>query len=287
MTCPPNAVPHILARPFNGIGDSDPDEGFDVDNDFQPDDPDFAVFNICDNTTLVKCQPCGALPQAYHAFNSFRVFENTNAPFQPRAEPYIVDIIKCSDFDGFTVPPFNNIINSQPIFFELCRYASSNGLQPFSVKLVSNPPFIPSVPVFNVPTECNNIPNQLLQTATSYSILINGLNCNKGFTGATGLQDSIVAVCLNEFFDFSTITSSTQYLILANNLCISIEDNCPDLLGDPVTINLIEPNGNIVVLLDLSSGSCVLTGLITTFVIGQIYTLTINNSLYRIFTVTS
>lgn len=245
MTCPPNAVPHILARPFNGIGDSDPDEGFDIANDFQPDDSDFAVFNICDNTTLVKCQPCGALPQAYHAFNSFRVFENTNAPFQPRAEPYIVDIIKCSDFDGFT-PALSQYTNALQILTEICNYATTNGLPAFVVKLVGNNGH--SIPIFSVLSDgCPSIPNIPLTDEIFYTVFINGLPCK--FISTTADPDIFkVALCISNF-DFSSIRVGDTFAQISSLICASLQGGCPGPLSSNTQVLVQNALSGIVVLI--------------------------------------
>jgi hypothetical protein len=280
MTCPQNAVPHILARAFNGIGDSDPDEGFDPNNDFQPDDQDFEVFNICDNTTLVKCQPCGALPQAYHAFNSFRVFENTNAPFQPRAEPYIVDIIKCSDFDGFFSNNQTVYFNSAFLLADICQYATTNSLPPFTVKVVGSGG-APIVPIFNVYADCNALPIFFVNRV--YTIFFNGLNCGKQFQGPSPNM-LLLFECLTDF-DFTSVTSSLTYQNLATQLCAFINANCVSLLNNDLQVDLIDSSG-IVQLIVLTVG-CVTTPVTTNFVVGQTYQLKINDGLFKIFTVTS
>lgn len=279
MACPQTAVPHILARAFTGPGDADPDQGFDVANDFQPDNPNFAVFNICDNTTLVKCPPCGAEPQAFHCFSAFRVFENTNAPFQPRAEPYIVDIIKCSDFDGF-ISNINTVyFNTSFLLADICQYATSTGLPPFTVKVVGNA--APIVPIKNVYSDCNSPP--IFFGLHVYTIFFNGLNCNKQFQGPSPNM-LLLFDCLTGF-DFSLITSSDTYMSLANDLCAHINSNCNSLLNRDLQVDLIDSNG-IVQLIDLSVG-CVTTPVTTNFIVGQTYQIKINDGLFKVFTVTS
>lgn len=279
MACPQTAVPHILARAFTGPGDADPDQGFDVANDFQPDDPNFAVFNICDNTTLVKCPPCGAEPQAFHCFSAFRVFENTNAPFQPRAEPYIVDIIKCSDFDGFT-PALPQYSNTLQIFTEICTYASTNGLPGFVVKLVGNNGH--SIPIFSVLSDgCPSIPNVPLTDEIFYTVFINGFPC-KIIRITADVDIFNIALCLNNF-DYSSIGPSDTITQVSSLLCAFVETNCPTLNFNR---NLTVQNGILTtVLLDFSiAGTCVPVVNANPFFSGPTtITFSLNNEIFKTF----
>jgi hypothetical protein len=279
MTCPQNAVPHVLARPFVGFGDSDPDQGFDSGNDFVANNPNFAVFNICDNTTLIKCIPCGAEPQAFHAFSAFRVFENTNAPFQPRVEPYIVDIIKCSDFAGFT-PALAQYTNANQILAELCTYASTNSLPSFVVKLVGNNGH--SVPIFNVPAGCTAIPNVPLTDQIFYTVFVNGLACK--FISITADPNIFnAALCLNNF-NYSSISSINSFAQIATLICSSLQAGCPPV-GPDFEIVLIFGVFPLLSLLSFTGGVCVPTGNLGLFVAGT-YTITIGagGPVFKIFT---
>lgn len=280
MTCPQTAIPHIVARPFVGPGDADPDQGFDAGNDFQPDNPDFAVFNICDNTTLVKCHPCGAEPQAFHCFSAFRVFENTNAPFQPRAEPYIVDIIKCSDFDGFT-PALPQYTNTLQILTEICNYASTNGLPAFVVKLVGNNGH--SIPIFNISAGCTSIPNVPLTDEIFYTVFINGLPCK--FISTTADPDIFnAALCLNNF-NYSSILSTNTFAEIANQICASLPAGCPPASPD-FEIILEEAILGQILFIAFVGGACIPTANIGLFAPGT-YTIRFFNvgPIFKTFTI--
>jgi len=266
--CHVNATPHVVGQVFV----TDNAEGG-------------TLVDACDGKIIKPCLNCPEQPRAYHNYNVFKVYENTNRPFEQVVSNFALNLLNCNNFADFIVNPTE--FDAKYVVLDLCAFASSRGIPPFQAKIRQSPNASGSTGLFafNVYTDCNSIPNLPLEIDQTYILYINGLNCNITFSGPTQNQSDL-ATCLDGF-DYSVITSAFTYQFVASELCNVINSTCALFNVEPFQIDLMDSSGIIApTFMTLGSG-CVTTSNTTSFVVGQTYYILIDGAVYKEFTITS
>lgn len=252
---------------------------------FVSDNPDgVTIVDVCDRAIIKPCVVCPTQMRAYHTYSAFKVYYNTNRPFEEVVSNFALNVINCSDFANFTTSTLQ--FDVAIVADDLCAYGSSFGIPPFAVTIrhtgisgVSGP----NVLSFNAYTDCSSIPSVPTIADATYKVFINGLNCGITFEGATQIMFDLKQ-CLS-FYQFFTTPAGSTYNTLAIALCAHITAMCNGIKGHDLQINLVDSQGNVTMLVDLTGG-CDVTTDTTTFVLGETYDIRINDTFMTSFTVT-
>jgi len=266
--CHAHATPHVVGQVFV----TDNAEGG-------------TLVDACDGRIIKPCLNCPEQPRAYHTYKDFKVFYNTNRPFEQVVSNFALNIINCSNFADFTMSSFQ--FNGAIAADDLCDYGNAQGLAPFSVKIRNTGPSGvsgPSILAFNFPDDCSSIPSTPLDIDGNYTVFINGLDCGIRFQGPTALVADF-NICLSTF-EFFTTTTTMTYQDLAQAICVHIQDECDALQGNDIIVTLVDPANVVTTLVDLNGG-CDTSTDTTNFTLGATYEIRINGAFAYGFTVTS
>lgn len=249
---------------------------------FVTDNPDaVTLVDVCDGRIIKPCVKCPERPRAYYA-SSFKVYENTNRPYEEVVSNFALNLVNCNNFANFIIN--STEFDAKYVALDLCSYASANGIPPFQVKIratgVSGSTGLIN---FNVYSDCSSIPSLPLTIDQPYAVYINGLNCGLTFSGPTQNQHDLAA-CL-DIYDWASISSAFTYQFLATSLCSNINNNCALFNVTPFTIDLMDSTGIISpTFMTLGSG-CSPTTNTTSFAVGSTYYVLIDGAVYRQFTI--